>query len=167
MYADMMGMNGQTGAQSALDKYKMSPSYQLLQDAVGQSTEQVKATMAANGMLDSGAYGKELMGHISPTILGDYYRYQTGIGSGVDMGRAATGAATGVIQNTSTGVGNALSRYGTAQASGYVGANNAIQGGIKNAMSAYMWDQGRNAVGAGGYPLQYDPNWGQSSMSIM
>lgn len=165
IYSNMMGLNGQEGSQSALDRYKNTPSYQLMQEAVGKSTTDVQGAMAANGMLGSGAYGKELMDHISPTILNDYYRYQTGIGSGVDMGRQATGAATGVMQNTAQGVGNALSRQGAAEASGIVGGNNAMQKGFQNAMSSYMWNQGRQDGAA--YPLQYDPTWGNTTTGYL
>ena len=146
------GMEGVEETQEdALERYKSSPSYALLQDVINQTTENVKGAHAASGTLASGSFGKDLAGHLAPITLNDYYNYIKGM---------QTGALTG--QNSANRMTQGLTDIGTVKASGIMGATNAIQGGIENALGSYAHYSGRNAGSA--YPLQYDPSW--SNMTI-
>ena len=160
IYNNMMGLGGQEGQQSALDLYRSGPSYSLLQDLTRQISGDVAGTMAANGLLRSGAYGNELLGRLSPTILNDYYKYQSGVGSGVDMGRMAAGQAAGQAMQHGRNVGQAYSDQGTVNAAGAMGQANAIQQGTQNLLGIYANQAGRQSAG---YPLQYDPTWSNTT----
>ncbi|MEM7621185.1 MAG: hypothetical protein AAF228_12135 [Pseudomonadota bacterium] len=133
-YGDAYGLGGKEGQVLALERYKSNPSYALLQDVVGDATTNVKSTMAANGMLRSGAYGHELTQKIAPIVLQDYYNYQGGMDAGARRGQSAAGALAGYTTQQGAREAQGYSNIGQIQASGIVGANNARQQGYQNAM---------------------------------
>lgn len=173
MYGQNTGLYGQEGQQTALDRYKNSPSYSLLQDVISKSTNDMAGAMASQGLFKSGAYGKELASHLAPIVLGDYYKNLATIGSGVDIGQRAVdtgqraltlGSQTSMQAGQS--IGNALSNLGAINASGTVGSTNAMVGGINNALAGYGQAAGYGAQ-SGGYPLQYDPTWSNTRTSYL
>ena len=166
MYGQNTGVYGQEGQQTALERYKSSPSYALLQDVIAKSTGEMEGAMASQGLFKSGAYGKELASHLSPIVLGDYYKNLAAIGSGVDMGQRGAQIGSGVSMQAGQNIGNALSNLGAINASGTVGSTNAMVGGINNALAGYGQAAGYGAQ-SGGYPLQYDPTWSNTRTSYL
>lgn len=154
-FENMYGVNGVEGQGAALQAYKQGPSYALLQDVIGQAAQDTQGTMASQGLLRSGAYGQELTRRISPLVLQDYYNYAGGIERGASQGRAAASSLAGYASQQGGREAQGYSNLGAIQASGIVGANNAMQQGLQGALAPYAYGQGMNS-----YPQQQDINSG-------
>lgn len=132
--------------QAARDRFIASPSYQFRMD---EGLRALDRSASARGKLLGGGYGRELTRYgqgLASTEFGDYANRLAGLASGGQQA-ATTTSQIGAnyasnIANTlmggAAGQGNAMMAAGTARASGYVGAGNALSGGVENMMLANM-----------------------------
>ena len=129
-----------------------SPGYDFRFD---EGMRAVDRSAAARGMLMSGGTLRELQRYGQGFASGEFNNYATRLSELAGVGRSAvnTGAQAGAAAGSQVGtsaanIGQSIMAGGTAQASGIVGANNALQQGFGGALSAVQqWGGG--------------PNWGR------
>lgn len=114
--ADLLGLNGQPAADTAMSSFQASPGYQY---QVSQGLRAVDAGSSASGMLRSGATLKAeqtLGNNLANQDFGNYITRlnslsTTGESAGVNQASTDTGAATNqasIYGNTANGVSNSL-----------------------------------------------------------
>jgi len=115
-------------------------------------------TAAARGGLLSGATLKGAQrfnqGLASQEYENAYNRYQTNranqlnplMGYATGPGMSATAASSNAAQNFGAQTGQNLQDIGTARASGYLGAANALSGALNSAGNAYLYNNRTNAL---------------------
>lgn len=127
---------GEVGLQRLLDpeaSFAASPGYQFRLD---EGRRAVDHGAAARGLLGSGSRLRALMElgqNLGSQEYGNWWNQQAGLAG---IGQAATQQGVSAGQNMAANVGNAIqqggSAAGTALGGGYVGAGNALMGGVNN-----------------------------------
>lgn len=141
---------GEGGAAPDYSAFFKSPGYEFRFDEGVRARDR---SASARGTLLGGGYGRELTRYGQGFATGEFTNYANrlaalaGMGQGSTTATATLGAQTGAnIGNTlmsgARGQGAAIMAAGTARASGYAGAANAITGGAQNWM-LYNMLQGR------------------------
>jgi hypothetical protein len=125
--ADLYGLNGKP---ASFDAFKASPDYQFRMD---EGMRALENSAAARGGLLSGnfARGAQQFGQgLASTEFSNYFDrlFRTS-----QIGANAASAGAGLGANMAGQIGNTIMGQGQAQASGTVGAANALGGGINNA----------------------------------
>lgn len=137
--ADLYGVGtgaGGTGAAStgnpgtisdALKTFEASPEYQF---ALGQGTQSLDRSQASKGLLLSGAQLKDAQAYGQGYASTNFSNYFNQLASLAGLGQAATTTTGQLGQSASTNEQNDVLTAGTARGSGYVGAANAVSGGV-------------------------------------
>lgn len=122
--------------------FQESPGYQWqLEQGLGA----VNALAGARGGLDSGRTREDLMKTGMGLANQDYWNYMTRLGGLVDTGMGAATISGNAGQNAAAGVSNALAGFGNAQAAGAIGAGNAWNSGINNALGIWQYQNAMNS----------------------
>jgi len=143
-----------TDPNQQFDWLQKNPLFNLALENANRGTMQ---SAAASGRLSAGDTLQQLSNNVllsaSPLISGQKQSIN-------DLLNLASGTATAQA-NTAIGAGtntaNLLTQGGNAQAAGIIGQANAIQGGIGNALSAYMHYQPQAPGYGAGYAQQMNP----------
>lgn len=126
--------------------YTASPEYQWqLSEGLGA----VNALAGARGGLNSGATLQALQERGQGLAAQDRSNYMNRLAGMVDMGMGAAGNQANIGNAYATGASNALANKGEAQSAGYMGVNNAIQGGINTGLNLFGYMKGLNSTGGG------------------
>lgn len=146
------------GMTPGFDGFEASPGYQF---RVSEAMKAIERSAAARGNLRSGATMDALQRRVQGVASDEYENFANrlaalaGIGQTANAGSAAAGAnyASGVAQGAAA-QGNIALAAGNARASGYANTGNAVNQGIQNVASAYLYNRG---WGGGGGPTS---GWG-------
>ncbi len=114
---------------------------------------------AAKGNLMSGGQQRELTRYGQGFASGEFNNYANRLSSLAGIGQTATQDVNELGSTTSGQVGQSIMAGGTAQASGIIGSNNAMQQGIGGALGQFGINYGAGQVplwGGGSYmsPLE-------------
>lgn len=118
--------------------YTKTPGYDF---RLQQGTDALQAGAAAQGGLYSGRAMKALQNYGQDYASGEYNNYLSRMGGLIDTGMNAASMSGNASQNAAAGVSNALGSYGNAAAAGAIGAANAWNNGIQNALGAWNYQQ--------------------------
>jgi len=116
-----------------------SPDYQFRQDQQAKALERMQN---ARGMWNSGATRTALMersGDLASAEYGNWWNRMAGLAG---QGQAATNTGIQAGQNTTSMINNATQQAGNARASSYANTGSAINSGINNVLSAYLFQKG-------------------------
>jgi hypothetical protein len=105
------------------------PGYQF---QMQQGTQAINQNLAAQGLLQSGAAGKELAQYGQGLASNYAQQYVGGLQSLAGLGQSSTQATGTLGQQTANQIGSNQIYAGNAQASSYATTANAINGGIGN-----------------------------------
>lgn len=118
--------------------YTASPGYDFQLD---QGMRAIEGSAAAGGNVRSGATMKALQQFGTGLAAQDYGNHMNRLAGVMGMGQASAANQAASGANFAAGASNAYGNIGNAQSAGIIGTNNAIQGGINNALSAYQMNQ--------------------------
>lgn len=116
-----------------------SPGFKFRRDEALRATERAAS---AGGLLNSGAAKKALMeraDNMASAEYGDWWNRLAGIAG---VGQAATNSTVQAGQIATQGITAAQQAAGNARASSYANTGSAINSGINNVLSAYMFNKG-------------------------
>lgn len=142
--------------QAARERFRETPGYQFRFE---EGQRAVERSAAARGGLVSGSTARELTRYGQGIASAEFENYANRLAGIAGMGQGATVSTATLGQQSAGQVGSALiagagqagrniADAGAARASGYVGAANAVQGGVSNYLLA---DALRDNPGAAGY----------------
>lgn len=120
--------------EAAFDRFFTSPGYQFRLD---EGIRALERSGASRGKLNSGAMGRSLVEYGQGLASSEFGNYANRLASLAGTGQTAA-TTTGQIGIAAAGqAGMFMGQAGTARASGYAGAANAVSGGVENAMYMY------------------------------
>lgn len=122
-----------------------SPGYNFRRD---QSLKAIERMQGARGLWNSGATRTALMeraGNLASEEYGNWWNRNAGIAG---IGQAATGATAAAGQGATAMINNAYQQQGNARASSYANTSSAVNSGINNVLSAYLFSRGGGFGGA-------------------
>ncbi len=137
------GTNGQPGDRSA---FETSPGYEFRRDEGLRATDR---SFASRGLLNSGAADKARMRYgegLAASEYGDWWNRTAGLAG---VGQAATNSTTQAGMGYAGMANNAIGQAGAARASSYANTGSAINSGINNVLSAYLYSR-NGGFGGGG-----------------
>lgn len=122
--------------------YTKTPGYDFrLQEGINA----LDASAASRGGLFSGAAGKALTQYGQDYATNEYGNYLARLSSLAGSGQAAAGNSANAGANFASNANNAFANMGNAQAAGWIGGTNAVQGALNN----YLGYQQMNKLLAG------------------
>lgn len=124
--------------------FTATPGYDF---RVQQGQDSVNALAGARGGLMSGRTLSDLTRFGQGIAADEYGSYMGRLAGLTDMGQASAGNQAQAGNAYAAGMSNALAQKGNAQAAGYAGMANAIQGGIGNMMGIYQYQAARDPLG--------------------
>ncbi len=104
----------------------------------------IERSAAARGGLRSGATMKALNNYAQGSASTEFDNYANRIAALAGVGQSATGSTAQAGQSYANGARNAYTIAGNARASAYMKTGNAINQGVSNVASAYLYGQGYN-----------------------
>ena len=146
--ADLYGLNGADARAAASRDFETSPGYQF---RVDQALKAVERTASARGRLRSPATEKAVGRYISDYVAGpEFQSYGDRLAQIAGVGQSATNSTAAAGAQAASGISNAQMAAGNARASGYVNTANAVNQGVQNVASYYLYNQGYNNNGGSG-----------------
>lgn len=124
--------------------FTATPGYDF---RVQQGQDSVNALAGARGGLMSGRTMQDLTRFGQGIAAEEYGTHMGRLAGLTDMGQASAGNQAQAGNAYAAGMSNALAQKGNAQAAGYAGMANAIQGGIGNMMGIYQYQAARDPLG--------------------
>lgn len=148
---------GSRSMEEARNRFMTTPGYEF---RVEEGIRALDRSAAARGGLGSGGYGRDLERFGQGIATEEFRHYADRLGDLAQRGQAAAGQTASAGMQSSGNIVNALtsgaraqgdylSQAGTARASGYVGAANALNSGVNNYMF-YDWLNRQSPVSYGG-----------------
>lgn len=131
-----------TGAPST---FTASPGYEFRRD---EGIKAVERSAAARGLLRSGASMKALERFAEGNAASEYDAWWNRNAGLAGVGQAATAATSAAGQGATARIGDAMGAAGNARASSYANTGSAINSGINNVLSAYLFSRGGGFGGA-------------------
>lgn len=145
--ANLYGLNGAGARDQAYADFRTSPGYQF---RVDQALKGVERTASARGRLRSPATELAVGRYISDYVAGpEFNSYADRLAGIAGVGQSATNTTSAAGAQAAGGIGQAQMAAGNARASGYVNTANAINQGVQNVASYYLYNQGFNQPGVG------------------
>ena len=140
MLAREYGLGGQpAGAGGATSQFFASPDYKFRND---QQLKAIERMQAARGMWNSGATRTALMERSGDLASAEYGNWWNRLAGLAGAGQSATNTGIQAEQNTTQMINNATQQAGNARASAYANTGSAINSGINNVLSAYLFQKG-------------------------
>lgn len=135
------GAGGATasGMTPGFDGFKASPGYQF---RLSEGLKAIERSAAARGGLRSGATMKSIGRFADGTASSEYENFANRLAALAGVGQSATGSTAAAGQAFASGTGANLNAAGAARASAYANTGNAINQGVSNLASAYLYNQG-------------------------
>lgn len=119
--------------------FQASPGYQFRMD---QGLKAIERSAAARGGLRSGATMKSLNDYAQGTASSEFENYANRLAALAGVGQSATNSTSAAGQNMANNVSANQMAAGQARASAYQNVGSAINGGVQNVASAYLYNQG-------------------------
>lgn len=126
--------------------FTASPGYAFTRD---EGIKAAERSAAARGMLASGGTMKAIARYASGLASTDYNNYANRIAALAGVGQSATGSTAQAGEAAVSGIGaanqniaNAATTAGNARASSYANTGSAINSGVNNLASLYLYQQG-------------------------
>jgi hypothetical protein len=116
-----------------------SPDYQF---RLAEGNKAIERSAAARGLLGSGATLKAANDYAQNTASGEYGNWWNRMAGLAGVGQAATNTGIAAGQASTGNILNAYQQSGNARASSYVNTGSAINSGINNVLSAYLYQRG-------------------------
>jgi hypothetical protein len=116
-----------------------SPDYEFRK---GQSLKALERMQNARGMWNSGATRTGLIERAGNEASAEYGNWWNRMAGLAGQGQAATNTGIQAGQNTTAMINNATQQAGNARASSYANTGSAINSGINNVLSAYLFPKG-------------------------
>lgn len=122
--------------------FTKTPGYDF---RLNEGTNAIEAGAAARGGLYSGSAMRALQQYGQDYASSEYNNYLNRLAGRADTGMNAATMSGNASQVAAGNVSNALAGVGNAQAAGYVGVGNAINGGIQNGLGVWQYQKNLNA----------------------
>lgn len=119
-------------------QFTTSPGYAF---RVSEGTKAVQNSAAARGRLASGATMKALDRYTQGIASDEYGKWWNQNAGLAGVGQAATNSTAQAGQNSTQNIINSNTQAGNARASSYANTGSAINSGINNVLSAYLFQQ--------------------------
>lgn len=143
--ADLYGLNGDAARETAAAGFTKSPGYQF---RVNEALKTVERTASARGRLRSPATEMAVGRYINDYVAGpEYNSYVDRLAQIAGVGQSATAGTAAAGAQAANGISNAQMAAGNARASGYINTANAVNQGIQNVASYYLYNRGYNDNG--------------------
>ena len=131
---DLLGLNGGTAQQTAIDAIKSSPMFTSLQQ---QGTDAILANASATGGLRGGNV-QGALAQFSPQLLAQLIQQQySQLGDITSLGQNAAAGVGNAGLRTGSSIADLLSDTGAAQAGSAIAQGQAWSGGVQNAAGMY------------------------------
>lgn len=135
------GLNGNSAGSGFVE----DPGYRF---RLAEGQQALDRAAAARGMFNSGAQVRalgELNQNMASSEYGNYWNRLAGLAG---VGQAATNSGIQAGQASTQNIINAYGNAGNARASSYANTGSAINSGINNVLSAYLYQRGGGFGGA-------------------
>lgn len=133
-----------------------SPGYRF---RVDEATKAIERSAAARGGLRSGATMDSLQRRVQGVASDEYENFANRLASLAGVGQTATNATSAAGQAYAGQQTQTNLAAGNARASAYLNTGQAINNGIGNVASAYLYGQGGGFGGGGGAPSMPRSGW--------
>lgn len=134
-YQNLVGANGSTTQQSAIDALKTNPVFTSM---INQGDQAVLANASATGGLRSGNVNDTLANFNANALASVYQQQLANLGTLSGLGQSTGGTIGSLGNSTSTNISNLLSNNGSAAAGGILGSAGALGGGINSGLSSLL-----------------------------
>jgi hypothetical protein len=121
------------------DGFQASPGYEF---RLSEGIKAAERSAAARGLLGSGGTLKAIQRYGEGLASSEYENYSNRLAALAGIGQTATNATSAAGQSAAQGISNATINAGNARASAYANTGSAINSGINNALSGYLYTQG-------------------------
>ncbi len=121
--------------------FKATPGYDF---RLSEGINAIDRSAASSGGLFSGATMKAAQQYGEGLAADEYANYYNRLAGMAAGGQSAAGMQGAAAQNYGTGASSALANIGNAQAAGAIGAGNAINSGIGNAVGIWQYQNALN-----------------------
>lgn len=139
---------------AGFDGFEASPGYQF---RLQEGLKAIERSAAARGGLRSGATMKSLNNYAQGSASAEYENFANRLAALAGIGQNATAGSAQAGQNygasatsTAANLGNIALNAGNARASAYANTGSAINNGVQNLASMYLYNQGYGGFGGGG-----------------
>jgi len=140
----LYGISGasETGGPATYDmsEFFESPQYQY---NLGEGTKAIQRASAARGLYRSGGSAKAETRFAQGLASGEFQNYANTLAGIAGIGQTATQATSQAGAQAASGISQAYRDAGNARASSYANTGSAINNGLNNVLSAYLFQQGR------------------------
>jgi len=109
---------------------------------LAEGNKAIERSAAARGLLGSGATLKAANNYAQDTASAEYGNYWNRLAGLAGVGQAATNTGIAAGQASTGNIMNAYQNMGNARASSYANTGSAINSGINNVLSAYLFQRG-------------------------
>lgn len=137
--AQEYGLSGGTGGATPSSGFTADPGYQF---RLAEGNKAIERSAAARGLLGSGATLKAANNYAQDVASQEYGNYWNRLAGLAGVGQAATNTGIAAGQASTANVMNAYQNMGNARASSYANTGSAINQGINNVLSAYLFQRG-------------------------
>ena len=130
--SNLLGLNGDSSQQAAIDNIKNSSAYTT---ALQQGENSILQNASATGGL-RGGNTQSALSQYSPQLLNQMVQQQYSNLSGLSsLGQSSAALQANAGQNTASSISNLLQQQGSAIAGGQIAQGNATQSGINSALN--------------------------------
>jgi hypothetical protein len=133
------GLNGSTESGGPESGFVADPGYKF---RLAEGNKAIERSAAARGLLGSGATLKAANNYAQDTASAEYGNYWNRLAGLAGVGQAATNTGIAAGQASTGNIMNAYQNMGNARASSYANTGSAINSGINNVLSAYLFQRG-------------------------
>lgn len=120
-------------------QFTTSPGYTFRRD---EGIKAVERSAASRGLLKSGAAVKAVERFAEGNAASEYGDYWNRLSGLAGMGQSATAGTVAAGQGSTAMINNAYQQAGNARASSYANTGSAVNTGINNVLSAYLYQRG-------------------------
>ena len=133
------GAPGTPGRTPGFDGFQASPGYQF---RLSEGLKAIERSASSNGYLRGGATMKAIGRYADGTASAEYENFANRLASLAGVGQSATGSTAQAGANFANGFSQNTLNAGAARASAYANTGNAINQGVSNLASAYLYNKG-------------------------
>lgn len=138
----LYGLKPAEGGTSIADQVRATPGYDFRRS---EGLKAVERSAASRGLLKSGTALKAIDRFADGVASSEYEAMAARLAGLAGVGQAATGSTAAAGDASTARIGDAYRRTGDATASAYLNTGSAINQGVQNVASAYLWQQGMKA----------------------
>lgn len=152
--------NGASTSTAPYGGFETSPGYRF---RVDEATKAIERSAAARGNLRSGATMDAIQRRVQGVASDEYENYANRLAALAGVGQTATNATSAAGQAYAGQQSQTNMAAGNARASAYANTGNAINQGVQNVASAYLYGKGYGGSGGFGGGTGYQvPGFGNA-----